>query len=110
MAARSDLGDVALAIGVTAYETARIPLGLLVRLPGTRRLAQEGALARLRLRSAVEGRLSSLLCAPEVERAVDRVLAETLPDAIARALREHEAAARAAAEPEPVAVAAVPPA
>jgi hypothetical protein len=49
-----------------------------------RRLAQEGALVRLRLRSALEGRIDDLLRAPEVERVVERLAAElavTTPDA-----------------------------
>jgi len=37
------LSDAALAVGVVVYETARVPLGLVERLPGMRRLAAEGA-------------------------------------------------------------------
>jgi hypothetical protein len=68
------LSDAALAVGVVVYETARLPLGLVGRAPGMRRLAAEGALVRLRLRSALEGRLDDILGAPEVQRAIDRVL------------------------------------
>ena len=74
MVPRAKLSDAALAVGVVVYETARVPLGLVERLPGMRRLAAEGALARLRLRSALEGRLNDVLCAPEVERAIDRAV------------------------------------
>ena len=95
---RPDLGDAALALAVTAYDVARIPLHLAGRLPGMRRLAAEGALVRLRLRSQFEGQLDAVLCAPEVERAVDRVIAGTLPDAIVRSLLEHRVVERLAAE------------
>jgi hypothetical protein len=95
---RPDLADVALALGNVAYETALIPLHAAVRLPGMRRLAQEGALVRIRLRSALEGQVDAMLCAPEVERAVDRLLAGSLPDAIVRSLLEHHVVERLAAE------------
>jgi hypothetical protein len=95
---RPDLGDAALALAVTAYDVARIPLHVAARLPGMRRLAAEGALVRLRLRSQLEGQLDAVLCAPEVERAVDRVIAGTLPDAIVRSLLEHRVVERLAAE------------
>src|SRR4051812_38639810 len=74
MSPHAKLSDAALAVGVVVYETARLPLGLVERLPGMRRLAAEGALVRLRLRSALEGRLDDVLCAPEVERAIGRVV------------------------------------
>jgi hypothetical protein len=53
------------------------------------RLAAEGSFVRARLRSRLEGTVGELLAAPEVERAVDRVLAGPLPDAIVRSLLEH---------------------
>ena len=74
MRPQAKLSDAALAVGVVVYETARVPLGLVEQLPGMRRLAAEGALVRLRLRSALEGRLNDVLCAPEVERAIDRAV------------------------------------
>src|SRR4051794_8153400 len=95
---RPDLGDAALAVAMVAIDTARIPLRAVQRLPGMRRLAAEGALVRVRARSRLEGVLDDLLCAPEVERAVDRVLAGTLPDAIVRSLLEHRVVERLAEE------------
>src|SRR5699024_8745149 len=95
---RPNLADAALAVGVTAYEVARIPLCLAVRLSMVRRLAAEGALVRMRLRSKLEGQIDEVLCAPEVERAIDRVLAGRLPDAIARSLHDHQVLERVAAE------------
>ncbi len=98
MDTRPNLGDAALAVASTAVDVARLPLGLARRLPGMGRLAAEGALIRLRLRSDLEGRVETLLAAPEVERALDRVIAGTLPDAIVRSLVEHRVVERLAAE------------
>jgi hypothetical protein len=98
MDARPNLGDAALALASVAVDVARLPLGLAQRLPGMSRLAAEGALIRLRLRSDLEGRVEALLAAPEVERAVDRVIAGTLPDAIVRSLVEHHVVERLAEE------------
>jgi hypothetical protein len=95
---RPDLTDAALALAVVAYETARVPLHVAARLPGMRPLAQEGALVRIRLRSALEGQVDLILGAPEVERAVDRLLAGPLPDAIVRSLLEHHVVERLAEE------------
>ena len=93
-----DLGDAALAVGMVAYEWAKLPLRVAVHLPGMRRLAEEGALVRLRVRSRLEGLLDEVLCSPEVERAIDRVLAGTLPDAVVRSLLEHQVVERLANE------------
>lgn len=98
MDTRPNIGDAALAVASAAVDVARLPLSLAQRLPGMGRLAAEGALIRLRLRSDLEGRVEALLCAPEVERAVDRVIAGTLPDAIVRSLVEHRVIERLAAE------------
>ena len=98
MDTRPNLGDAALAVANTAFGVAQLPLHMLARAPGVGRLAAEGALVRLRLRSELEGRIEMLLCAPEVERAVDRVIAGTLPDAIVRSLLEHRVVERLAAE------------
>src|SRR4051795_11074219 len=98
MADRPNLGDAALAVASAAVDAARLPLGLVARLPGVGRLAAEGALIRLRLRSELEGRVEVLLAAPEGERAVDRVIAGTLPDAIVRSLVEHRVVERLAEE------------
>ena len=100
MNTRPNLADAALAVGVTAYEVARLPLHVAARLPVVGRLSAEGALVRLRLRSKLEGQIDALLSAPEVERAIDRALAGRLPDAIAQSLREHRVLERLAAEPE----------
>src|SRR6478736_3043083 len=100
MADRPNLGDAALAVASAAFDVARLPLGVVQRLPGMGRLAAEGALIRLRLRSQLEGQIDQLLCAPEVERAVDRVIAGTLPDAIVRSLLEHHVIERLAEEIE----------
>jgi len=98
MDARPNLGDAALAVASAAVDVARLPLGVVQRLPGVGRLAAEGALIRMRLRSAIEGQVELLLAAPEVERAVDRVIAGTLPDAIVRSMIEHHVVERVAAE------------
>jgi hypothetical protein len=82
MSPHARLSDAALAVGVVVYETAKLPLGLVERLPGVRRLAAEGALVRLRLRSALGGRLDDVLCAPEVERAIDRAVQRAAPEAV----------------------------
>jgi hypothetical protein len=95
---RPDLGNAALAVGNVAYEWAKLPLGVVARLPGMRRLAEEGALVRLRARSRLEGLLDEVLTSPEVERAADRVIAGRLPDAIVRSLLEHQVVERLAAE------------
>jgi hypothetical protein len=98
MDTRPDVRDAALAVGSVAFDTARFAAHVAERLPGMRRLAAEGALVRLRMRSRLEGLIDEVLCAPEVERAVDRVLAGTLPDAIVRSLIEHRVPERLAAE------------
>jgi hypothetical protein len=93
-----DLADAALAVGMVAYEWAKLPLRVAAHLPGMRRLSQEGALVRLRVRSRLEGLLDEVLRSPEVERALDRVLAGTLPDAVVRSLLEHQVVERLASE------------
>lgn len=98
MAARRNLADAALALGYVTFELARLPLHAAERLPGMVRMSAEGAAIRARLRSRLEGVLDDLLRAPEVERAVDRVLAGTLPDAIVRSLVEQHVAERVAIE------------
>lgn len=98
MESRPNVADAALAVAQVAYDTARLPLGLVVRLPGMHRLANEGAYVRARLRSRLEGATLELLSAPELERAVDRVIAGTLPDAIVRSLLAHHVVERLAEE------------
>jgi hypothetical protein len=94
----ANLADAALAVAQLGYHTARLPLGIAARLPGMGQLAREGAYVRLRLRSRMEGAALELLCAPEMERAVDRVIAGTLPDAIVRSLLAHHVVERLAQE------------
>jgi hypothetical protein len=89
MQERPNLTDAALALANVGVEWAKLPLLAAQRLPGMGRVAAEGALVRSRLRSRLEGVLEDALAAPEVERAIDRVIAGTLPDAIVRSLIEH---------------------
>jgi hypothetical protein len=98
MEPRPDLGDAALAVAAVAVAAAQTPLRALQRLPGMGRLAADGAVVRARLRSRLEGMIEDALSAPEVERAVDRVLAGTLPDAVVRSLLEHQVVERLAVE------------
>ena len=60
--------------------------------------AHEGSLLRERLRVLLEDAAGELLAAPELERAVDRLLAGTLTDAIARSLAQHNVIERVAAQ------------
>ena len=98
MESSPNVADAALAVAQVAYDTARLPLGIAARLPGMRRLANDGAYVRVRLRSRLESVVLELLSAPELERAVDRVIAGTLPDAIVRSLLEHHVVERLAEE------------
>src|ERR1700754_5112679 len=95
---RPDLGDAAIAVANVMVSAARIPIRAAERLPGMRRMAAEGAMVRARARSRLEALVEEILCAPEVERAIDRVLAGTLPDAIVRSLVEHQVIERLAVE------------
>ena len=61
-------------------------------------LAREGAVVRLRSRSRLEGLIDDVLNAPEMERAVDRLLAGPLPDTVVRSLLENQVVERLAAE------------
>ena len=98
MDTRPDLRDAAIGLASVAIETARIPLHLVRRLPGMTVLAREGAAVRMRTRSRLEGLIGDALGAPEVERAVDRMLAGPLPDAVVRSLLDHRVVERLAAE------------
>jgi hypothetical protein len=93
-----NLGDATLAVASVTVGLARIPLRAAERLPGMARLSAEGAGVRMRARSRLEGLLDEILRAPEVERAIDRILAGGLPDAIARSLLERRVVERIAAE------------
>jgi hypothetical protein len=102
MPPRPQFADAALALGVVALEFARIPMHAAERLPGMGRMSAEGAAIRARARSRLEGLLDDLLHAPEAERAIERVLSSTLPEAIVRAVIEHHVAERVAVELETV--------
>jgi hypothetical protein len=78
MDTRPDVRDAAIGLASVAIETARIPLHLARRLPGMTVLAREGAAVRMRTRSRLEGVIDDVLNAPEVERAVERMLARPL--------------------------------
>lgn len=95
---RPDIANAALAVAYVGYETARIPLGLVGRLPGMRRLSRDGAVVRARFVSRAEAVVEEILSSPEVARAIDRVLAGALPDAIVRSLLEHRVIERALTE------------
>jgi len=92
------IADAAVAVGYVAFEIARVPLRAAERLPGMGRLAAEGAAIRARTRSRLEGLLDDVLQAPEVERAIDRLLASTVPDAVVRSLIENHVVERVALE------------
>jgi hypothetical protein len=98
MDTRPDLGDAALAVAAAALNLARVPLRAAERLPGMGVLAAEGAAVRARARSRLEGLFEDVLRAPEVERAIDRLIAGGLPDAVVRSLLEHRVVERTAAE------------
>lgn len=63
-----------------------------------RDLARDGILVRARARARIEEAVGGLLAAPEVARAIDRVLAGTLTDAVARSLARNRVPERVAAE------------
>jgi hypothetical protein len=93
----------------TALATGRvavIPVRVAARLPvvgdplyGTAlMLAAEGARARTRIRLLAEAVTEQLLAAPELERAIDRALAGSLTDAVARSISVHHVAERVATQ------------
>jgi hypothetical protein len=108
-----DAGDVALGLaaagaraGVAAGRVVLLPTRLAMRAPllgaplrrVARDLAYEGSLARARVRVRVELAVGELLAAPELERAVDRLLAGTLTDAVGRSLAAHRVVERVAVQ------------
>jgi hypothetical protein len=108
-----DAGDVALGFAVGAARTglgagrvALRPASAAMRAPvigaPLRRvatdLAHQGELVRARGRVRLELAAGELLAAPELERAVDRLLAGTLTDAVARSLAAHHVVERVVAE------------
>src|SRR4029079_10774548 len=92
------VSDAALAVANMMVENTRATLRLAARLPGMRRLAEDGAVVRARARSRLEGLIDDVLASPEVARAIDRALAGTLPDVVVRSLLEHEVVERLAAD------------
>jgi hypothetical protein len=92
--------------GLAAGRVALLPARVAMRAPvvgaplrrAARDLAHEGALVRARGRVRVESAAGELLAAPELERAVDRLLAGTLTDAVARSLAAHHVVERVAAQ------------
>lgn len=90
------------AVGRAALGPARV----LSRAPGVSsavsktsgRLAAEGSDALADGRRGLEAAAGDLLSTPEVERTVDKALAGSLPDAVARSLVEHRVIERVVAE------------
>jgi hypothetical protein len=110
---RPDPRDVALGLavggaraGVAAGRAALLPVRLAARAPligGPLRraaldLAHDGSLARERARANIESVAVELLSAPELEHAVDRLLAGTLTDAVGRSLAAHRVVERVAVQ------------
>jgi hypothetical protein len=69
------IADATFAVANAVFEVARIPLHAIERLPGMRFLTFEGTFVRARFRSRLEGVVDDALAAPEVARAIDRVVA-----------------------------------
>jgi hypothetical protein len=92
--------------GAAAGRAALLPGRIVVRAPVlgplSRRvrddLAADGRRAEVWARARFERLAGAILAAPEVERAVDRLLAGQLTDAVARSLAEHRVAERVAAQ------------
>jgi DNA-binding PucR family transcriptional regulator len=61
-------------------------------------LAADGRRARMRVRAQAEQTVEAILSAPEVEQALDRLLAGPLTDAAARSLAEHRVVERVAVQ------------
>lgn len=92
--------------GVAASRAALLPARVTTRMPvvgaplrrAARDLAHEGSLVRARGRARVEAAAVDLLAAPEVERAVDRLLAGPLTDAVGRSVAAHRVIERVAVQ------------
>ena len=108
-----DSRDVALGLavggaraGMAAGRVALLPVRMAARAPllgaplrrAASDLAHDGALARERARAKLESVIVELLSSPELERAVDRLLAGTLTDAVARSLAAHRVVERVAVQ------------
>ena len=92
--------------GAAAGRAALAPARVLARAPGvssavsrtSEKLASEGSDAVEGGRRSLEAAAGDVLAAPELERTVDRALAGSLPDAVARSLAEHHVVERVVAE------------
>jgi hypothetical protein len=92
--------------GAAAGRVALIPARIAMRAPvishlsrrAAEDLAADGRRAETWARARFEQLAEAILAAPEFERAVDRVLAGQLTDAVARSLGEHRVAERVAAQ------------
>ena len=92
--------------GATAGRAALAPARVLARAPGvssavsrtSEKLASEGSDALEDGRRSLEAAAGDVLSAPELERTVDKALAGSLPDAVARSLAEHRVVERVVAE------------
>jgi uncharacterized RDD family membrane protein YckC len=113
MSRATNARDIALGLFVTsarasaaAGRAALGPARVLARAPGVSsavnrtsgKLAAEGSEALAGGRRGLEVAAGDLLSAPELERTVDRALAGSLPDAVARSLSEHHVVERVVAE------------
>ena len=81
---RPHLSDATLAVANVVFEAARIPAHAVERLPGMCFLTTQGTYVRMRLRSRVEGVVVDTLTAPEVSRAIDRVVARVAREVAAQ--------------------------
>jgi hypothetical protein len=92
--------------GAAVGRVALLPVRLATHAPlvggPLRRVAGElerrGRLVQLQTRAQLEGAAGEALAAPEIERAVDGLLAGPLTDAVARSLIQHRVVERVAAE------------
>lgn len=92
--------------GVAAARTALSAVRPVARLPvigppvrrAAAAVADEGRRTRLRERARLEAAIAALLATPEIARAIDRVLAGPLTEALGRSLAEHRVAERLAGE------------
>lgn len=88
--------------GATAGRTMLWPVRVFESLPFVRSrvddLAATGREAELDSRRRLESAAGSLLAAPEAERALDNVLAGTLPETVGRSLVQHQVVERVARE------------
>jgi hypothetical protein len=100
------LGVGGVRAGIAVGRAALLPVRIAARAPvvgpplrrAATDLAHEGSLARERARARLEAVAIELLAAPELERAVDRLLEGTLTDAVGRSLAAHRVVERVAVQ------------